>query len=106
MRYRLQELGSQLPPPHPSNPVFTMRTATATAWWLAILAASSTAEAAIKVLQGNDDGWAENYVRAFHDSLNKSGRDVVLSCPAENKSGTGEIDPSNPWALPSPARSF
>lgn len=45
-----------------------------------------------RVIQSNDDGWAELYVRSFHDSLNAAGHDVVLSCPADNKSGSGSLD--------------
>ncbi|PKS08193.1 hypothetical protein jhhlp_005469 [Lomentospora prolificans] len=45
-----------------------------------------------RIIQSNDDGWAELYVRSFHDSLNAAGHDVILSCPAENKSGTGSLD--------------
>ncbi|KAK0201040.1 sure-like protein [Desarmillaria ectypa] len=37
----------------------------------------------------NDDGWAVALVRAQNDALKAAGHDVVLSCPAENKSGTG-----------------
>lgn len=42
-----------------------------------------------RILQGNDDGWAELYLRSFNDALNAAGHDVVLSAPADNKSGTG-----------------
>lgn len=37
----------------------------------------------------NDDGWAVALVRAQNDALKAAGHNVVLSCPAENKSGTG-----------------
>jgi hypothetical protein len=43
----------------------------------------------VKILQANDDGWAELYVRSFNLALNAAGHDVVLSCPAENRSGSG-----------------
>ena len=56
---------------------------------LALLAAAKSASGA-RILQGNDDGWAELYVRSFNDALNSAGHDVVLSAPAENKSGTSE----------------
>ncbi|KAI6374792.1 hypothetical protein MCOR25_003056 [Pyricularia grisea] len=46
----------------------------------------------IRILQGNDDGWAEMYARTFYDTLTASGHDVILSCPAENKSGSGSSD--------------
>ena len=42
----------------------------------------------IRIVQGNDDGWAELYARSFEDALRASGHDVVLSCPAEDKSGS------------------
>ncbi|KAG7447204.1 sure-like protein [Guyanagaster necrorhizus] len=37
----------------------------------------------------NDDGWAVALVRAQNNALKAAGHDVVLSCPAENESGTG-----------------
>ncbi|KAI0850125.1 sure-like protein [Daldinia vernicosa] len=46
----------------------------------------------IRILQSNDDGWAEQYIRVLHDKLNNAGHDVILSAPAENKSGTGSLD--------------
>ncbi|KAI1655838.1 sure-like protein [Daldinia decipiens] len=46
----------------------------------------------IRILQSNDDGWAEQYIRVLHDELNNAGHDVILSAPAENKSGTGSSD--------------
>ncbi|KXJ89966.1 survival protein sure-likephosphatase/nucleotidase-like protein [Microdochium bolleyi] len=57
---------------------------------LAALAASSTQ--AIRILQTNDDGWAELYLRSLHDSLRAAGHDAVVSAPAENQSGTGSND--------------
>ncbi|KAL2021742.1 hypothetical protein VTK56DRAFT_6685 [Thermocarpiscus australiensis] len=46
----------------------------------------------IRIIQSNDDGWAELYVRSFHNALVAAGHDVVLSAPAENQSGTGSLD--------------
>ncbi|KAJ4148529.1 hypothetical protein LMH87_002994 [Akanthomyces muscarius] len=46
----------------------------------------------IRIVQGNDDGWAELYARSFEDALRASGHDVVLSCPAEDKSGSSSRD--------------
>ncbi|KAI2473352.1 sure-like protein [Annulohypoxylon bovei var. microspora] len=46
----------------------------------------------IRILQSNDDGWAELYIRSLNDALNQAGHDVVLSAPAENKSGSGSSD--------------
>ncbi|KAI5865503.1 survival protein sure-likephosphatase/nucleotidase-like protein [Durotheca rogersii] len=45
-----------------------------------------------RILQSNDDGWAELYVRSLHDALRGAGHDVVLSAPAENKSGSSSSD--------------
>ena len=42
---------------------------------------------AVRIVQSNDDGWAELYIRDFNDALNKAGHEVVLSGPAENQSG-------------------
>ncbi|KAJ4286614.1 hypothetical protein N0V88_007978 [Collariella sp. IMI 366227] len=39
----------------------------------------------IRIIQSNDDGWAELYARSFHNALMASGHDAVLSAPAENK---------------------
>jgi squalene cyclase len=44
----------------------------------------------LRIIQSNDDGWAESYARSLHAALSKGDHDVVLSAPAENKSGTGE----------------
>lgn len=51
----------------------------------------------IRIIQSNDDGWAEMYARSLQEALTSSGHDVVLSAPAENKSGTSSLD-----AEPSP----
>ena len=61
---------------------------------LAALAAQTASGA--RILQSNDDGWAELYVRSFNDALNAAGHDVVLSCPAENKSGTSSLHRYSP----------
>lgn len=45
---------------------------------------------AVKIVQSNDDGWAELYIRSFNDALNAAGHQVVLSGPAENKSGSSK----------------
>ncbi|KAF2116404.1 putative acid phosphatase [Lophiotrema nucula] len=47
---------------------------------------------AIRIVQSNDDGWAEINIRTFFDTLSKAGHDVVLSGPAENQSGTSSSD--------------
>ncbi|KAK1594116.1 5'/3'-nucleotidase sure [Colletotrichum navitas] len=46
----------------------------------------------LNIIQSNDDGWAELNARVFHDSLKALGHSVLLSAPAENKSGRGSLD--------------
>lgn len=45
---------------------------------------------AVRIVQSNDDGWAELYVRSLNNALNAAGHEVVLSGPAENKSGSSK----------------
>ncbi|KAL9585789.1 MAG: hypothetical protein Q9203_004111, partial [Teloschistes exilis] len=40
------------------------------------------------IVLSNDDGWAEINIRAVYDKLTQAGNSVVLSAPADNKSGT------------------
>ncbi|KAF2468558.1 sure-like protein [Lindgomyces ingoldianus] len=47
---------------------------------------------AARVIQSNDDGWAEINIRTFYEALTDAGHDVVLSAPAENQSGRGSSD--------------
>ncbi|KAI1341917.1 sure-like protein [Xylariaceae sp. FL0016] len=47
---------------------------------------------AVRIVQSNDDGWAELYIRSLNDALNDAGHDVVLSAPADNGSGSGSSD--------------
>jgi len=54
-----------------------------------VLLALVPAVQGLRIIHSNDDGWAELYTRSFHDVLVAAGHDVVLSAPAENKSGTG-----------------
>ncbi|KAF4121504.1 Survival protein SurE [Geosmithia morbida] len=51
----------------------------------------------VRIIQSNDDGWAESYIRTFNDALIDAGHDVLLSAPADNQSGKGSLDsdPSN-----------
>lgn len=58
----------------------------------AVAAPVVVSRAPLKVLIGNDDGWAEANVRAFYQTLNAAGYNVVLSAPVENQSGTGSSD--------------
>ena len=43
----------------------------------------------VNVVLSNDDGWAEINIRSFYNALIAMGNSVVLSAPADNKSGTG-----------------
>jgi broad specificity polyphosphatase/5'/3'-nucleotidase SurE len=43
----------------------------------------------IRIIQSNDDGWAEINARTFFNSLTAAENEVILSSPAENQSGTG-----------------
>ncbi|KAL8912208.1 MAG: hypothetical protein Q9171_002770 [Xanthocarpia ochracea] len=53
------------------------------------------------IVLSNDDGWAELNVRVFYDLLTRARNSVVLSAPAENKSGTGSFDiPATPLIKP------
>ncbi|KAH7130717.1 survival protein sure-like phosphatase/nucleotidase [Dendryphion nanum] len=47
---------------------------------------------AIRIIQSNDDGWAESNLRTLFNTLNAAGHQVILSGPAEGKSGTGSSD--------------
>jgi hypothetical protein len=53
----------------------------------ALLLAPLSAQA-IRIVVSNDDGWAAKTVRVFVDTLNAAGQNVLLSGPAENKSGS------------------
>ncbi|KAF2036785.1 sure-like protein [Setomelanomma holmii] len=46
----------------------------------------------VRIIQSNDDGWAEINARTFFDVLDKAGQQIILSAPAENQSGTGSSD--------------
>ncbi|QUC22735.1 uncharacterized protein UV8b_06976 [Ustilaginoidea virens] len=56
----------------------------------AVVAAGLVAGA--RILQTNEEGWAEQNVRLFNDALRAAGHDVVLSCPAYNSSNHGMSD--------------
>ncbi|KAL9619944.1 MAG: hypothetical protein Q9160_005501 [Pyrenula sp. 1 TL-2023] len=47
---------------------------------------------AVNIILSNDDGWAELNIRTFYYSLTTAGNSVVISAPADNKSGTGSTD--------------
>ncbi|KAG8981091.1 hypothetical protein FRC05_003991 [Tulasnella sp. 425] len=46
----------------------------------------------IKILVGNDDGWAEANLRQLYADAQQAGNDVVLSAGAKNGSGLGSLD--------------
>ncbi|CAN8104635.1 unnamed protein product [Discula destructiva] len=56
------------------------------------LALFSIGTLAANVVLSNDDGWAEKNIRVFYNALTAAGNDVVISAPADNKSGTGSSD--------------
>ncbi|KAL5394563.1 hypothetical protein PMIN02_004872 [Paraphaeosphaeria minitans] len=60
---------------------------------------------AVNILLSNDDGWAELNIRTFYNALTSSGNSVVISAPADNKSGTGSSD-STPQIVDSPGCQF
>lgn len=47
---------------------------------------------AVNVVLSNDDGWAEKNIRVFYDTLTSAGENVIISAPADNRSGTGSSD--------------
>ncbi|KAL9111803.1 MAG: hypothetical protein Q9227_003862 [Pyrenula ochraceoflavens] len=56
---------------------------------------------AVNVVLSNDDGWAEINIRQFYKDLTNAGENVVISAPADNKSGTGSTDePPAPRTTP------
>ncbi|KAK2038724.1 5'/3'-nucleotidase sure [Colletotrichum somersetense] len=56
------------------------------------LLAQALAVQGIRIVQSNDDGWAELYTRSFNDALKASNHSVLLSAPAENESGRSSLD--------------
>ncbi|KAK5078033.1 hypothetical protein LTR51_000218 [Lithohypha guttulata] len=47
---------------------------------------------AARIVQSNDDGWAEKNIRTLNTALVAAGNDVVLSAPADNQSGRSSLD--------------
>ncbi|KAK2607569.1 hypothetical protein N8I77_006233 [Diaporthe amygdali] len=58
----------------------------------ALLALAASGSHGIRIIQSNDDGWAELNIREFHSRLIEAGHDAVVSAPAENMSGKGSSD--------------
>ncbi|KAJ6111332.1 hypothetical protein N7523_007393 [Penicillium sp. IBT 18751x] len=50
---------------------------------------------AINIISSNDDGWAEVNIRALFQSLVDGGHSVVVSAPAQDESGTGQLRASS-----------
>ncbi|KAG8944411.1 hypothetical protein FRC04_001991 [Tulasnella sp. 424] len=48
--------------------------------------------APIKMMLGNDDGWAEANIRQLYADAQQAGNDVVLSAPAKNGSGSSSLN--------------
>ncbi|KAJ7717585.1 survival protein sure-like phosphatase/nucleotidase [Mycena metata] len=68
---------------------------------LLALASANLAQTAKNLVLTNDDGWAVAQIRAQDDALNAAGYNVVLSCPAVDKSGTGSST-TTPTVLTTP----
>ncbi|KAI0337679.1 sure-like protein [Trametopsis cervina] len=54
-----------------------------------------------KIVLSNDDGWAVAQIRAERDTLKAAGFDVILSSPAQGKSGSGSSS-TTPTTLDEP----
>ena len=54
-----------------------------------IIAAALPLVQGVRIIQSNDDGWAEINLRTMFNVLNAAGHEAVLSGPAENQSGKG-----------------
>ncbi|KAF2758006.1 survival protein sure-likephosphatase/nucleotidase-like protein [Pseudovirgaria hyperparasitica] len=66
-----------------------------------IIAILPIAAGAIRIVQSNDDGWAEKNIRVFNEVLNAASHSVVLSGPADNQSGSSSSDkPPTPRIKP------
>jgi 5'/3'-nucleotidase SurE len=47
----------------------------------------------LNILQSNDDGWAETNIRTLFNTLTTTGsHNVILSAPADNRSGSSSLD--------------
>ncbi|KAI5297998.1 hypothetical protein KEM55_003950 [Ascosphaera atra] len=53
---------------------------------------SSSSNSNVKIILGNDDGWAEQTIRTFYQTLKGAGYDVFESAPANGGSGEGPLD--------------
>lgn len=57
-----------------------------------LLAAALPLVQGVRIVQSNDDGWAESNLRTFFNVLNAAGHQTILSGPAENQSGRSSLD--------------
>ncbi|KAK2036824.1 5'/3'-nucleotidase sure [Colletotrichum somersetense] len=57
----------------------------------------------LRIIQSNDDGWAELYTRCLKDELHAVGHEVLLSAPAYDQSGKGSLD-EDPLPLSRPCQ--
>ncbi|KAL1938969.1 hypothetical protein VTO73DRAFT_11122 [Trametes versicolor] len=73
----------------PRSQVMRLRCPSQLTSLLVLVLSTAAATSASKVVLTNDDGWAVAQIRAQRDALVEAGHDVILSAPAENKSGTG-----------------
>ncbi|KAG8817605.1 hypothetical protein FRC19_011264 [Serendipita sp. 401] len=46
----------------------------------------------LKIIIGNDDGWATANIRSFYNTLKSSGYSALISAPASNKSGSSGFE--------------
>lgn len=56
-----------------------------------LLALAATSTTALNIIQSNDDGWAEMYLRTFHSALIDAGYDALVSGPADNESARSTL---------------
>ncbi|KAG8811239.1 hypothetical protein FRC17_002561 [Serendipita sp. 399] len=62
---------------------------------LALLGAANAAvvpRTPLKIIIGNDDGWATANIRAFYNTLKGAGYSALIAAPAENKSGSSGLE--------------
>ncbi|ESK96805.1 acid phosphatase [Moniliophthora roreri MCA 2997] len=64
---------------------------------------SATLVVGQKIVLTNDDGWATAMIRAQNDALKSAGYNVILSAPADNRSGTGSSS-APPTSLTEPCQ--
>ncbi|KAI0789179.1 sure-like protein [Abortiporus biennis] len=69
--------------------------------FLGVISAISAPTSAPKVVLTNDDGWATAQIRAQYNALTAAGFNVILSAPADNRSGSSSFTaPAIPLIFP------